>query len=291
LRDRLEIIEFPGYSEAEKFHIAKNFLLPKLFKDHGLNKKALSFNDSAVEDIIRNHTREAGVRDLERQLAAIIRKVTKKLVESPSTKQVVITKADIHKYLGPIKYSHQLAETKDEVGVVTGLGWTPVGGEVFFIEVSKMPGRGKLILTGQLGSVMKESAQAGLSYARAYAAKRGIKEDFTKDDIHIHVPSGAIKKDGPSAGTAMTTALVSLFLGKPVRKEVAMTGEVTLRGKVLEIGGLKEKVLAAHRAGIKTIIAPKDNKKDLEDIPKEVKKDLKFVFAKTMDDVLRVALK
>jgi ATP-dependent Lon protease len=154
-----------------------------------------------------------------------------------------------------------------------------------------MPGRGKLILTGQLGSVMKESAQAGLSYARAYAAKRGIKEDFTKDDIHIHVPSGAIKKDGPSAGTAMTTALVSLFLGKPVRKEVAMTGEVTLRGKVLEIGGLKEKVLAAHRAGIKTIIAPKDNKKDLEDIPKEVKKDLKFVFAKTMDDVLRVALK
>ncbi|MBI2062259.1 MAG: endopeptidase La [Candidatus Yanofskybacteria bacterium] len=291
LRDRLEIIEFPGYSEDEKFHIAQNFLLPKLFKDHGLKKKALVFQDSALADIIRKHTREAGVRDLERQLAAIIRKVTRKLVESPSNKQVVITKNDIHKYLGPIKYSHQLAETKDEVGVVTGLGWTPVGGEVFSIEVSKMPGRGKLILTGQLGSVMKESAQAGLSYARAYAAKRGIKEDFTKDDIHVHVPSGAIKKDGPSAGTAMTTALVSLFLGKPVRKEVAMTGEVTLRGKVLEIGGLKEKVLAAHRAGIKTIIAPNDNKKDLEDIPKEVKKDLKFVFVKTMDEVLQVALK
>jgi ATP-dependent Lon protease len=291
LRDRLEIIEFPGYSEEEKFHIAKNFLLPKLFKDHGLKKKALTLNDSAVEDIIRNHTREAGVRDLDRQLAAIIRKVTRKLVESPSSKQIVVTKADIHKYLGPVKYSHQLAETKDEIGVVTGLGVTPVGGEVFFIEVSKMPGRGKLILTGQLGSVMKESAQAGLSYARGYAAKRGIKEDFVKDDIHIHVPSGAVKKDGPSAGTAMTTALVSLFLGKPVKKEVAMTGEVTLRGNVLEIGGLKEKVLAAHRAGIKTIIAPNDNKKDLEDIPKEVKKDLKFVFVKTMDDVLKVALK
>ncbi len=291
LRDRLEIIEFPGYSEEEKFHIAKNFLLPKLFKEHGLKKKSLIFQDSALADIIRKHTREAGVRELERQLASVIRKITRKLVESPSAKQVVITKADIHKYLGPVKYSHQLAETKDEVGVVTGLGVTPVGGEVFFIEVAKMPGRGKLILTGQLGSVMKESAQAGLSYARTYAAKRGIKEDFTKDDIHIHVPSGAIKKDGPSAGTAMTTALVSLFLGKPVRKEVAMTGEVTLRGKVLEIGGLKEKVLAAHRAGIKTIIAPHDNKKDLEDIPKEVKKDLKFVFVKTMDEVLQVALK
>ncbi len=291
LRDRLEIIEFPGYSEEEKFHIAKNFLLPKLLKDHGLKKKALTFNDSAVEDIIRKHTREAGVRELERQLASVIRKVTRKLVEAHSDKQVVITKNEIHKYLGPIKYSHQLAETKDEVGVVTGLGWTPVGGEVFFIEVSKMPGRGKLILTGQLGSVMKESAQAGLSYARTFAAKNGIKEDFVKDDIHVHVPSGAVKKDGPSAGTAMTTALVSLFLGKPVRKEVAMTGEVTLRGKVLEIGGLKEKVLAAHRAGIKTIIAPYDNKKDLEDIPKEVKNDLKFVFVKTMDEVLRIALK
>ena len=262
-----------------------------MFKDHGLKKKVLVFTDSALEDIIRNHTREAGVRELERQLASVIRKITRKLVESHSSKQIVINKKDIHKYLGPVKYTHQLAETKDEIGVVTGLGWTPVGGEVFFIEVSKMPGRGKLILTGQLGSVMKESAQAGLSYARTFAAKKGIKEDFTKDDIHIHVPSGAIKKDGPSAGTAMTTALVSLFLGKPVRKEVAMTGEVTLRGKVLEIGGLKEKVLAAHRAGIKIIVAPNDNKKDLEDVPKEVKKDLKFVFVKTMDEVLQVALK
>ena len=291
LRDRLEIIEFPGYSEEEKFHIAKNFLLPKLFRDHGLKKKTLTFNDSALADIIRKHTREAGVRDLDRQLAAIIRKVTRKMVESPSSKTVAITKESIHKYLGPIKYSHQLAETKDEIGRATGLAWTPMGGEILPIEVAIMPGRGKLIQTGQLGSVMRESVQAALSYARAYASRHGVKEDFIKDDIHVHVPSGGIKKDGPSAGTAMTAALVSLFLKKPFRKEVAMTGEVTLRGKVLEIGGIKEKVLAAHRAGIKTVIMPLDNKKDLEDIPKEVKKDLKFVFAKTMDDVLKVALK
>jgi len=291
LRDRLEIIEFPGYSEEEKFRIAKNFLLPKLYKDHGLKKKSLVFQDAALVDVVSKHTREAGVRDLERQLATIMRKVTRKLVESPSTKQIVITKDAIHKYLGPIKYTHQLAETKDEVGVVTGLGWTPVGGEVFSIEVTRMPGRGKLLLTGRLGLVMRESAQAALSFARTYAAKKGIKEDMDKSDIHIHVPSGAIRKDGPSAGIAITTALISLLLNKLARKEVAMTGEVTLRGKVLEIGGIKEKILAAHRAGIKTIIMPVENKKDLEDIPKEVRKDLKFVFAKTMDDVLKTALK
>lgn len=291
LRDRLEIIEFPGYSEEEKFRIAKNFLLPKLYKDHGLKKKFLVFQDAALVDVVSKHTREAGVRDLERQLATIMRKVTRKLVETPSTKTITITKDAIHKYLGPVKYTHQLAETKDEVGVVTGLGWTPVGGEVFSIEVTKMPGRGKLLLTGQLGLVMKESAQAALSFARAYAAKKGIKEDMIKSDIHVHVPSGAIRKDGPSAGIAITTAFISLLLGKPARKEVAMTGEVTLRGKVLEIGGIKEKILAAHRAGIKTVIMPTENKKDLEDLPPEVKKDLKFVFAKTMDDVLKTALK
>ena len=291
LRDRLEIIEFPGYSEDEKFRIAKEFLLPKLYKDHGLKKRALAFTDGALTDIVHKHTREAGVRDLERQIASIIRKVTKKLVESPSNKQVSVTEATIHKYLGPAKYSHQVAETKDEVGVVTGLGWTPVGGEVFAIEVTKMPGRGRLILTGQLGTVMRESAQAGLSYARTYVAKGGIKEDFNKDDIHIHVPSGAIKKDGPSAGIAMTTALVSLFLKKPVRKEVGMTGEVTLRGKVLEIGGVKEKLLAAHRAGLKTILLPQENKKDMEDVPKEVRKDMKFIFTKSMEEVLKVALR
>ncbi|OGN16689.1 MAG: endopeptidase La [Candidatus Yanofskybacteria bacterium RIFCSPHIGHO2_02_FULL_50_12] len=291
LRDRLEVIEFPGYTEDEKFHIAKNFLLPKLYKDHGLKKRSLSFQDSALVDVIQHHTREAGVRELERQLGTIIRKVTRKLVESPTTKQIVINKDTVHKYLGPIKYTHELAEQKDEVGRATGLAWTPVGGELLSIEVAKMPGVGKLILTGRLGSVMKESAQAGLSFARAYANKLGVKEVFNKDDIHIHVPSGGIPKDGPSAGIAITTALVSMFLGKPVRKEVAMTGEITLRGKVLGIGGLKEKVLAAHRAGIKIVVIPEENKKDMEDIPKEIKRDIKFVFAKTIDDVLKVAFK
>ncbi|MBX4190111.1 endopeptidase La [Candidatus Parcubacteria bacterium] len=291
LRDRLEIIEFPGYTEDEKFHIAKNFLLPKLYQDHGLKKRALVLQDSAIMDVIQHHTREAGVRELERQLATIIRKVTRKLVESPSTKQLSVSRDNVHKYLGAPRYSHQMAEKKDEIGVVTGLGWTPVGGEVFSIEVTKMPGTGRLLLTGQLGSVMRESAQAGLSYARAYTAKAAKREDIGKEDIHIHVPSGAIKKDGPSAGIAMTTALVSLLLGKAVKKEVAMTGEVTLRGKVLEIGGVKEKVLAAHRAGIKTILLPADNKKDMEDVPKEVKRDVKFIFVKTMDDVLKVAFR
>jgi len=291
LRDRLEVIEFPGYSEEEKFHIAKNFLLSKLYKEHGLNKKTLTITDSALSDIIRKHTREAGVRDLERQLAAVIRKVTRNIVESSSKKQVVVSKDLIHKYLGPIKYSHQVAETKDEIGVVTGLGWTPVGGEVFSIEVAHIPGKGRLILTGQLGDVMKESAQAALSFARAYAAKKGVKEEFSKSDIHIHVPSGAIKKDGPSAGIAITTALISVFLKKYVRKEVCMTGEVTLRGKVLEIGGVKEKVLAAHRAGLKKILLPLDNKKDMEDIPASVRKDVDFEFVKTMDDVLKSALR
>lgn len=291
LRDRLEIIYFPGYTEMEKFHIAKNFLLPRLYDDHGLKKRALIFADSALTDIIQKHTREAGVRDLERQLASIIRKVTRKLVESPSHRQVNITKDIIHKYLGPAKYSHQMAEAKDEVGRATGLAWTPVGGEILDIEVAKMPGKGKLILTGQLGIVMKESAQAALSFARAFASNFGIKEDFTKDDIHVHVPEGGIRKDGPSAGIAMTTALISLFLNKPFRKEVCMTGEVTLRGKVLPIGGVKEKVLAAHRGGLKVVILPADNKKDMEDIPKEIQKDIKFYFAKTMEEVLKIALK
>ncbi|OGM96611.1 MAG: endopeptidase La [Candidatus Yanofskybacteria bacterium RIFCSPHIGHO2_02_FULL_38_22b] len=291
LRDRLEVIPFPGYTEMEKLHIAKNFLLPKLFIEHGLKKRALTFSDSALSDIIQKHTREAGVRDLERQLAAIARKITRKLVESSSHKQITVTKETVHNYLGPAKYSHQMAETKDEIGRATGLGWTPVGGEILDIEVTKMPGKGKLTITGQLGSVMKESALAALSFARAYSAKFGVKEDFSGDDIHIHVPEGGIKKDGPSAGITITTALISMFLKKPFKKEVCMTGEVTLRGKVLGIGGVKEKVLAAHRAGLKVVILPAENKKDMEDIPKEIKKDMKFYFAKTMEDVLKIALK
>jgi len=291
LRDRLEVIEFPGYTEQEKLHIAEDFIVPKLVKEHGLPKKAVVFKSPAILDVIQQHTREAGVRDLERQLGTIIRKVTRKLVESPSTKTVLVSRDALHKYLGANRYSHQKAHTKDEIGVVMGLAWTPVGGEVFSIETSKMPGKGRLILTGQLGEVMRESAQAALSYARAWVAREGKKEEFARYDIHIHVPSGAVKKDGPSAGTAMTASLVSLFLDMPVRKEVAMTGEVTLRGKVLEIGGVNEKVLAAHRAGIKTVILPFENKKDLEELPKEIKKDIKFMFAKTVDDVLKVALK
>ncbi|OGN13373.1 MAG: endopeptidase La [Candidatus Yanofskybacteria bacterium RIFCSPHIGHO2_02_FULL_43_22] len=291
LRDRLEVIEFPGYSEEEKFHIAKSFLIPRLYEEHGLKNRALTITDSALSDVIRKHTREAGVRDLERQLASIIRKVTRNIVESSSKKQVVVSKEMLHKYLGPIKYTHQVAEKKDEVGVVTGLGWTPVGGEVFSIEVARVPGKGRLLLTGQLGSVMKESAQAALSFARSYAAKHNVKEDLVKTDIHIHVPSGAVKKDGPSAGIAITTALVSMLLQKYVKKEVCMTGEVTLRGKVLEIGGVKEKVLAAHRAGLKKVLLPLDNKKDMENIPKSVKKDMKFEFVRTMEDVLTLALK
>lgn len=292
LRDRLEIIEFAGYTEAEKLHIAKKFLLPKQLKEHGLAATQVEIPDAVTKDIINKHTREAGVRDLERQLATILRKVTREIVEKKSKAKINVTAKTLHSYLGPVRYSHQQAEKKDEVGVVTGLAWTPVGGEVLSIEASRMPGRGKLTLTGQLGDVMKESVQTALSYARRTAASLGIKSDFYKEDIHIHVPSGAIKKDGPSAGIAMATALISLLTNKPVRHDVGMTGEVTLRGKVLEIGGVKEKILAAHRAGLKTIILPEDNKKDIEeDIPKEIRKDLTFKFVKELDEVLKVALK
>lgn len=292
LRDRLEVIEFPGYTEDEKLHISKKFLIPKLYREHGLKTGILTMTDGAIADIIRKHTREAGVRDLERQLATIIRKVTRQIVEKKSKAKIALTSKSLHNYLGAARYAHQHAEKKDEIGVSTGLAWTPVGGEVLSIEASKMPGRGKLLLTGQLGEVMRESVHAALSYARSKAAKLGIKDDFYKEDIHVHVPSGAIPKDGPSAGIAMATALISLFTGKPVRRDVGMTGEITLRGKVLEIGGVKEKVLAAHRAGLKTIILPEDNKKDVaEDIPPDVRRDLKFSFVRNIDEVLKLALR
>ncbi len=292
LRDRLEIIEFPGYTEDEKLHIAKQFLLPKLFREHGLKDKTLTFTDQVLADMIRKHTREAGVRDLERQIATVIRKVTRKIVEKKAKGKVSVNSKTLHTYLGPIKYSHQEAETKDEVGVATGLAWTPVGGEVLSIEASRMPGRGKLLLTGHLGEVMRESVQTALSYARSKAAKLGIKSDFYKEDIHVHVPSGAIPKDGPSAGIAMATAIISLLTNRPIKKDIGMTGEATLRGKVLEIGGVKEKILAAHRAGLKIVILPADNKKDIaEDIPREIRRDLKFKFVKDMDEVLKIALR
>lgn len=291
LRDRLEIIDFAGYIEDEKLHIAKKYLLPKILSEHGLKSSNVKVADVVIRDVIRKHTREAGVRDLERQLATVVRKVTRKIVEKKVKIPVTIATKTLHEYLGPIKHSHQEAEKKDEIGVVTGLAWTPVGGEVLFVEATKMQGKGKLILTGHLGEVMRESAQTALSYARSKADKLKIKEEFDKLDIHIHVPAGATPKDGPSAGVTIATALVSLLTQRPVRHEVGMTGEITLRGKVLPIGGVKEKVIAAHRAGIKQLVIPLENKKDLEDIPKEVRRDLKFSFVEHIDEVLKIALK
>ena len=292
LRDRLEVIRYPGYTEDEKFHIAKKFLIPKQITNHGLKPDQIEFNDEAIYSLIREYTREAGVRNLERELSAVIRKVARKVAEANGeAKNFAIAPDDIHKFLGPIKFLPILAEKEDEVGMVTGLSVTEAGGEVLFIEVTLMPGKGGLLLTGQLGDVMKESGQAAMSYVRAHWTSLGLPERFfQKVDVHVHVPEGAIPKDGPSAGITLTTAIVSAFTKIPVHKEVAMTGEVTLRGRVLEIGGFKEKILAAHRAGVKTIIAPLDNQKDLEDIPDYVQKDLKFVFVKHMDDVLKEAL-
>lgn len=294
LLDRMEIIEFPGYTEEEKFHIAVGFLVPKQIKANGLNEKDINFSDPSLKTMIREYTKEAGVRELERQIASICRKVAKKITEGKKKKYQINLK-DVHKFLGPPRYRLAVAEKKDEIGVATGLAVTEAGGEVLFIESTLMPGKGNLILTGHLGEVMKESAQAAVSYARSRAgiiAKFKIKDDFYgKSDIHIHVPAGAIPKDGPSAGIAMATSVVSVLAKNPTKREVGMTGEVTLRGRVLEIGGIKEKVLAAHRAGVKEIILPKDNKKDLEEIPKNVKKDLKFHFVEKMDEVLKIALK
>lgn len=291
LRDRLEIISFAGYTEEEKFQIAKKFLVPKQLETHGLTKDMAEINDGSAREIVSSYTREAGVRELEREVATIYRKIAKKFATDKNKKKVVVTPKQLHSYLGARKYTKAIAEAKDEIGMSTGLAVTSAGGEILFVEVTLMPGKGQLILTGQLGDVMKESAQAALSYVRSRAKFLGIPENFAgKTDVHIHVPEGAVPKDGPSAGTALTTALVSALTKIPTRREVGMTGEVTLRGRVLEIGGVKEKVLAAHRAGLTTIILPKQNAKDLDDIPKNVRKDLQFILAEHMDDVLKVAL-
>ncbi|MCL4366574.1 endopeptidase La [Patescibacteria group bacterium] len=291
LRDRLEIIRYPGYTENEKFQIAKKFLIEKQIEACGLKVEKIKFTDEAVMEIIQKYTREAGVRGLEREVSSVVRKIVRKVANGDKSKTFTIEAKDIAKLLGPAKFTPQLADVEDSVGTATGMAWTEVGGEIMFIEVTLMPGKGQLTLTGQLGDVMKESAQAALSYVRAHWRELGLLERFyQKVDIHVHVPEGAVPKDGPSAGIALTTAIVSAFTKNPVKKDVAMTGEVTLRGRVLEIGGLKEKVLAAHRAGVKTIIAPENNKKDLEDIPENVQKDLDFIFVKNMNDVLKVAL-
>ena len=291
LLDRLEIIHFPGYTSEEKFHIAQKYLLPKQLLTNGLNDKQAEISDPALKTIISRYTKEAGVRNLERELATILRKIAKKIADGNAKNLTVISPSSLHKYLGPYKFTSTIAERKDEVGLSTGLFWTQAGGGILLIEVAVMPGKGGLVLTGQLGDVMQESAKAALSYVRSRYKDLGLDEKlFQKIDIHIHVPEGAIPKDGPSAGIAITSALASAVTKIPVKKYVGMTGEVTLRGRVLEIGGIKEKVIGAHLAGIKTIVMPKDNKKDLEDIPKYVLKDLEFKFVSTMDEVLEIAL-
>ncbi len=290
LKDRMEILEFSGYIEDEKLKIAKRHLIPKQIEENGLTKKEASFDDMSIKELIRSYTREAGVRNLEREIANVLRKVARDQIENKS-KKTKLTKKKVLAYLGAPRFYSELAERTTKPGVVTGLAWTAAGGDILFIEASKMKGKGILTLTGHLGDVMKESATAALTYIRSHTDILGLDEDFHKTtDIHVHVPAGAIPKDGPSAGVSMFTAILSLLTGKHVVDKLAMTGEITLRGNVLPIGGVKEKVTAAHRSGIKTIILPDHNKKDLEDIPDHIKKDLTFHFAKEMMDVIDVAL-
>lgn len=291
LRDRMEVIEIPSYIEQEKEQIARKFLIPKQIKEHGLTGEAMAISDSALQRMINSYTREAGVRNLERQIAAICRGVAKE-VASGKTDPTLIEGEDVKKYLGPIKFYSEVAERIDEPGIATGLSWTPSGGEILFIEANKMNGKGKLVLTGHLGEVMKESAQAALSFIRARTQEFKVEENFyDKYDIHIHVPAGAIPKDGPSAGVTLFTALLSLLTGRKVCNDMAMTGEISLRGKVLPVGGIKEKVLAAHRAGIKKIILPDKNQADLDEIPDTVKKEMKFILVKDMTEVTKYALR
>ena len=291
LRDRMETLELPGYSEDQKLMIAKEFLISKEIDEHGLNSEYIEFQDSALEVIINSYTREAGVRNLEREIAAICRGVAKDVAAGVKEK-VVIGPENLHKYLGPVKFFPEVADRTSEPGVATGLAWTPTGGDIIFVEATKMRGEKGLMLTGQLGDVMKESAQAALAYVRSKAKEFGIDEDFfEKNDIHVHVPAGAIPKDGPSAGITMLTALVSLLTNRPVRNDVAMTGEITLRGLVLPVGGVKEKVLAAMRAGIRTIILPKKNEKDLEEIPERIRNEMTFKFIQRMDEAVEFALR
>ncbi len=289
LLDRMELIPISSYTTEEKKEIAKDYLIPKQIKKHGLKEKNLKISDEALSDLIAGYTREAGVRSLEREIANLCRKVAKKIVEE-KLEIVRITVSNLEKYLGMKKFRQDKLNEESQVGLVNGLAWTAVGGTTLSVEVNVMKGNGKLQLTGQLGNVMKESAAAGVSYIRSNMDKLGIENDFyEKKDMHIHVPEGAIPKDGPSAGVTMATSLISALTNKPVRNDVAMTGEITLRGRVLPVGGIKEKVLAAYRLGVKTIILPKDNERDLEDIPSKIRKEIEFVFAETMEDVIAVA--
>lgn len=290
LRDRMEVLELAGYTEDEKTNIATRFLIPRQLSEHGLKRKQVSFRKSAIRKIIREYTHEAGLRNLEREISAICRGLARKVAEGKAEK-FTITDKEVRQYLGNAKFTPDLAERTSVPGVATGLAWTPAGGDILFVEATMMPGNKSLVLTGQMGDVMKESAHAALSYLRSKAKNLGISEDFYKDqDLHIHIPAGAIPKDGPSAGVTMLTALASLLTSKPVKPQLAMTGEVTLRGSVLPVGGIKEKILAASRSGIRHIILPKGNKNDLEEIPKKIKKQLTFHPVNKMDEVLELAL-
>ena len=292
LLDRMEVIRIPGYTEDEKLAIAKQYLLPKQMSQHGLKAAEFSVTNDALLILIRNYTREAGVRSLEREVTNLCRKAVREIMNPKlAVKKIKIGVDNLGKYAGVKRFRYGLAEEKDTVGVTTGLAWTETGGELLSIEAVVLPGKGKTLITGKLGDVMQESVQAALSYVRARSPQFGLKPSlFERKDIHIHVPEGAIPKDGPSAGITMCTAIVSVLTGIPVSKDVAMTGEVTLRGNVLPIGGLKEKLLAAHRGGIKTVIIPYDNEKDLADIPENVTKGLTIVPVKHVDEVIRLAL-
>ena len=305
LLDRMEIIQLEGYTESEKFNIAKRYLIPKQIEMHGLHDRKVTFNEASIKEIIRSYTREAGVRNLERQFATVCRKLAKDIVREEmklnhgkknakkpaAVSGHLITPKKVIEYLGGGRYKYGKIEGANEIGLTNGLAWTEVGGDLLVIEVSVVPGKGKFTVTGQLGDVMKESCSAAMSYVRSRGPLFGVdKEYFANFDVHIHVPEGAIPKDGPSAGIAITTSIVSAIMRVPVKRIVAMTGEVTLRGRVLAIGGLKEKAMAAHRGGIKTIICPMENEKDLKDIPKEVIKDLKIILVDHVDQVLVNAL-
>ena len=291
LRDRLEVLEIPGYTREEKLNISKQFLIKKQLEEHGLGGERVIFEDAAVAEVIDSYTREAGVRNLERELASVVRAVAVLVAEDKAKEKEVIGIDRIPEFLGPQKFLPEVAERTSEPGVATGLAWTPVGGDILFIEATRMNGKGNLVLTGQLGDVMKESAQAALSFIRSRSRWLGLEENFLeKSDIHLHIPAGAIPKDGPSAGVTMFVSMVSLLTGKPVRNDVAMTGEITLRGLVLPVGGIKEKFLAAHRAGIKRVIMPERNRKDIIDIPEQPKKEIEILFVKRLDELLPLAL-
>ncbi|MDI6785790.1 MAG: endopeptidase La [bacterium] len=292
LQDRMEVLEFPSYTEEEKKKIAELFLIPKQIKAHGLKKNNIEISSQVLSNVIRKYTREAGVRNLEREIATLCRKIAKNIVSSKKKRLYKISEKDLIKYLGPPKFKREVTEEEDKIGIVTGLAWTQTGGDILTIEATLMPGKGNLILTGKLGEVMKESAQAALSYTRSKAEKFGININFyKKSDIHIHVPEGAIPKDGPSAGITMVVAIISILTNKVVNRKIAMTGETTLRGRVLIIGGVKEKILAAYRANLEGVIIPKDNEKDLVDVPEEILAKLKIFLVEDVEEVLKIVLR